>query len=229
MDIVEVLPQLHMLRFEVGQAYLWCEREGITLIDSGPAGSAPAIAEAIRAVGREPAEVRRVVLTHGHDGHTGGAVEAASWGGGEILAGWGEAAVLRGEQPMPAPVLADWERELMASIPLPPPVGALRVDRELVEGDTLEFGGGAQVLEVPGHTGGSIALHLPGPRVLFTGDTIANVQNRTMLGVFNTDPDRAAQSLERQSGLDVATACFGHGEPILTGAAERLRRAIRQK
>ena len=36
----------------------------------------------------------------------------------------------------------------------------------------LGFGGGARVVHGPGHAG-SIGLHLPGPRVLFTGDTVA--------------------------------------------------------
>jgi glyoxylase-like metal-dependent hydrolase (beta-lactamase superfamily II) len=43
------------------------------------------------------------------------------------------------------------------------------------------------VIVTPGNTDGSIALHLPGPGVLFTGDTVAHVGGQLMPGVFNLD------------------------------------------
>jgi hypothetical protein len=35
MDIVELTPDLHMLRFTVGQAYLLRDEDSLTLIDTG--------------------------------------------------------------------------------------------------------------------------------------------------------------------------------------------------
>ena len=96
------------------------------------------------------------------------------------------------------------------------------MDRELHDGDVLDFGGGAHVLEIPGHTEGSIAVHLPAHGVLFTGDTIANVGS-VMLGVFNQDRARTVASFQRLAALDVETACFGHGEPIVPRAGDRIR------
>jgi glyoxylase-like metal-dependent hydrolase (beta-lactamase superfamily II) len=48
------------------------------------------------------------------------------------------------------------------------------VDRELLNCDVLEFGGGAEVLAIPDHSAGSIAVHLPAHRLMFTGDAVAN-------------------------------------------------------
>lgn len=73
-------------------------------------------------------------------------------------------------------------------------------------------------------TAGSIALHLHGPGVLFTGDAVANV-GRTMLGVFDTDRARAVESLRRLAELEVDTAVFGHGAPLADGAAAALQEA----
>lgn len=80
MDIVELLPRLHMFRFPVGQAYLWHDPDGLTLIDTGLPGSAPLIADAIRQSGYQPADLRRLVLTHFHADHIGAAADIVGWG-----------------------------------------------------------------------------------------------------------------------------------------------------
>ncbi|GAA2480201.1 hypothetical protein GCM10010422_25840 [Streptomyces graminearus] len=106
----------------------------------------------------------------------------------------------------------------------------------------LGFGGGAQVVHVPGHTDGSIALHLPAEGVLFTGDTVAAlpaegvlragepvptdpVEHTLIPGVFNLDRPRLLDSVRRLADLGAEVACFGHGDPVLRGAAAELRRA----
>ena len=99
---------------------------------------------------------------------------------------------------------------------LPDVAPPVPVDSELCEGDVLDFGDGAEILAIPGHTEGSVAIHLPRHGVLFTGDTIANVGIVT-LGVFNQDRARTVASFRRLADLDVETACFGHGDPIGVG------------
>ncbi|WP_329342925.1 MBL fold metallo-hydrolase [Streptomyces sp. NBC_00663] len=218
MDAIEVRPGLRMLRFPVGAAYLWRDGDELTLIDTGTADCAA------RIEGVLDGELRRIVLTHWHEDHTGSAAALAARHGAEVLAHRSDAPVIQGEVAGPPPVLEAFEVPIRASLPPLPPAPPCRVDREVEDGDVLEFGGGAVVVAVPGHTDGSIALHLPGPGVLFTGDAVANV-GRTMLGVFNTDRVRAVASLRRLAELDVDTAVFGHGDPIVHGAATALRGA----
>lgn len=218
MDVIEVLPSLRMLRFPVGAAYLWQDGNELTLIDTGTADCAAELEGAL------DGELRRIVLTHWHEDHTGSAAELADRHGAEVVAHRWEAPVIRGEEVGVPPVLEQFEVPIRAALPPLPPAPPCRVDQEVEDGDVLAFGGGAVVVAVPGHTDGSIALHLPGPKVLFTGDAVANV-GRTMLGVFNTDRARAVKSLHRLAGLDVETVVFGHGEPIVSSAATALRGA----
>jgi glyoxylase-like metal-dependent hydrolase (beta-lactamase superfamily II) len=230
MEVVRLLPELHLLRFTVGpasmQAYLWRDGDELTLVDAGPAGSGPVIAAAVVGLGLDRRAVRRVLLTHHHADHVGGAAEVAGWDGAVVAAHRLDAPVVRGEAVRPAPDLAEWERPLHARItPAVPPAPPARVDRELDDGDLLNVGGGARVLHIPGHTAGSVALHLPGPSVLFTGDTVAGHEGRVILGVFNDDRAAAAESSHRLAGLDVEVACFGHGNPVVGGAAAALRAA----
>src|ERR1700735_812569 len=87
MELIELLPRrVHLLRFSVGQAYLWQDPGSLTLIDTGPAGSGRSIAEAVEALGYQVGDVRRVILTHFHADHAGAAAEVGSWGHGVVLA-----------------------------------------------------------------------------------------------------------------------------------------------
>ena len=67
MDVSEVVPGLHLLRLGISNAHLWVDGDGATLVDTGPPGSGPEVARAVRGLGLRPEDLRTVVLTHFHD------------------------------------------------------------------------------------------------------------------------------------------------------------------
>ncbi|WP_433167099.1 MBL fold metallo-hydrolase [Kribbella sp. CA-247076] len=166
-----------------------------------------------------------MVLTHFHDDHAGGAAEVAAWGV-PVVAHAADAPVIRGEVKGPPPNFTEQELELhrlvAAGLPPAPPV---QVDQEVGDGDVLDFGGGAVVVSTPGHTDGSIAIHLPEYGVLFTGDIAAEHEGAVMLGVFNLDTETAAASFRKLAALEADVVCFGHGRPLLERGTARLRAA----
>lgn len=217
MEQRSITPNLSMLRINGWQVYLWRVGESTTVIDTGAPGSGAEIFSAAPSL-------EQIVLTHGHVDHCGSAAELHAVTGAPVLAGAHDAAVIRGEAVMAPPVFEDWERPIHKQVAagLPTVAPPVPVHRELRDGDVLDLGGGAEILAIPGHTEGSIAIHLPRHRVLFTGDTVANVGS-LMLGAFNQDRARTIESFRRLATVDVDIACFGHGDPVTADAGERLR------
>lgn len=230
-DLLELAPCLYRLRIPGGAAhllncYLWADEHGVTLIDTGWPDSAEVIEDALAVLGRNRDDVARVVLTHFHEDHAGAAAEIAAWGPVEVIAGAGDAMFVRGSSSGPVPVLTPRERSIRADVGKPPNAPPCRVDRTVCDGDVLDFGGGAMVLGVPGHTPGSIGLYLPAVDAVLTGDAVAEFDGRVILGVFNVDRLAAVDSLSRLAATGAQIAGFGHGEPVLTSAGARIGTAV---
>lgn len=92
------------------------------------------------------------------------------------------------------------------------------VERRLKEGDDV---GGFEVLEVPGHSAGHIALWRESDRALICGDVFTNID--TITGIpglheprwfFTPDPARNRESMRRLAELRPELVCFGHGRPL---------------
>ncbi|RVW08421.1 MBL fold metallo-hydrolase [Prescottella agglutinans] len=229
-DLQQLTPSLHRLRIPTGPAhllncYLWLEPDGVTLVDTGWPDSADLIADALAALGRQRADVRRIVLTHFHEDHTGSAAEIANWSTVEVIAGAGDAPFVSGARRGPLPRLTDLEKTIHAETDEPSHGPPCRVDREVVDGDVLDFAGGARVIGVPGHTPGSIALYLPEADAVLTGDAVAEFDGAVILGVFDTDREAATRSLAKLAATRAEIAGFGHGEAVRGGAHERIATA----
>ena len=224
--MTEIVPGVHAIDLGTVYAYLYHERDHLTLIDTGYADHAARVLQEIETIGRRPQDLAQIVVTHSHADHRGALAELVDRTGAQVLVHALDAPVVRGEVPQPLPVLSDLEREpfeqIMAGFVEPPPGP---VDRELEDGDEIDLDGGAQAVHVPGHTAGSIAVYLPGRRLLFSGDAaVAGPQGRLMVGVFNVDTQQARASFRKLAALDFEVACFGHGKPLDREASLAFRR-----
>lgn len=67
--------------------YLWLGPDGVSVVDTGWADSAPVIARALELLGRRTSDVERIVLSHFHDDHAGSAATVAQWSPSAVVAG----------------------------------------------------------------------------------------------------------------------------------------------
>jgi glyoxylase-like metal-dependent hydrolase (beta-lactamase superfamily II) len=214
-EIRELAPDLFMIRTGFPQVYLWRNGSQVTMIDAGFPGDEPALGGAFAELGLPTSALRRLVLTHHHEDHTGAAADVASWGDVEVVAHHADAAIIRGDRRPPDRTLTDQERavfeRLSAGIP---PARPCRVDTEVAAGDVVAIGGGAVVISGAGHTEGSIGLLVTGSRVLFTGDLIVTTPGGPTLGHFHDDAASARRSAAAMAAHDVSLLCPGHGDPV---------------
>lgn len=186
---------------------LWEERDRrATVID--PGGDIPAIRAALDEAG---VSAERILLTHGHIDHAGGAAELAAALGVEV---WGPDA-------RDAFLLAGLEQQgRLFGI-----AGARAVtpDRWLAEGDEVSIAGEQfTVLHCPGHTPGHVVFVSPAARLAVVGDVLF----RGSIGRTDFpygDPDALVRSIRDKLfplGDDIRFLC-GHG-PGGTFGEERL-------
>jgi glyoxylase-like metal-dependent hydrolase (beta-lactamase superfamily II) len=226
---MEIIPNVHLVPGMRGaNVYLLLGRT-LTLVDTGMPGSEETILNYISSLGRDAADLARIVITHHHLDHVGSLAAIKRRTSAQVLAHPGDAPFLSGEQP-PPPARGAITRLLFRLLtPAMPQADPAPVDVSVQDWDRLDVLGGATVVHVPGHTPGAIALHFPSERLLICGDVIDHRRNR--LGpppkAFTADMNQAVASLRRLAELEFDVICPGHGAPIIGGAGEQVRAMVR--
>lgn len=145
--------------------FLLKDAAGIILVDSGVAGAEAEILARLAAGGRHPEEIKLLLLSHSHPDHLGSAAAIHRLTGCQVAAHPAERAWIedidRQARERPVPGFS----QLVG--------GAVTVDRLLADGDQLALGDlKITVLHTPGHSPGSLSLHLPEQGVLICGDAV---------------------------------------------------------
>jgi len=103
----------------------------------------------------------------------------------------------------------------------PKQVEPAQVEAPLSDGG--EAPGGFKVIHIPGHSAGQVALLWPKHGgVLVAADAAANQMGLGLSPAYE-DLETGLRSLARLASLDFEVAVFGHGGPILKGAAAAFR------
>lgn len=186
----------------------------LSMIDPGLIGKGRYKLESIKKLGIDTSEIKRIIMTHTHLDHIGCLSEileqlpsAELWVHrieGDSLERGDERTVYGMEM---------FKNMCQAQYGIKSGVFRFNVDRKLEDGERLEIGAMQwDVMHIPGHSSGSIALYKSGSGILIPGDVVYADYAIGRFDLYGADGDELKASLRRLSNLDVNILLPGHNE-----------------
>ncbi len=239
-DVREVAPGVWHARAKHVSWVLVVEGDEVTLVDTGYPGDRERVMASLAKVGRSPADVAAVILTHAHPDHLGSAEHFRTVLRKPVMAHQREVPNATGARIEQAsvrtllsmawrPDVVVWVREAMA-------LGVTRVERlgevETFTTEALDLPGRPVPVFTPGHTSGHCAFHLPDRGALLVGDALMTdhalwlpAGPRVLPSFFNHDYEQARASLDTLAGLAADVVVPGHGPAFVGSPADAVAAA----
>lgn len=226
--MIELAPGILRLGHGAGgrvSAFLVEDGNELSLVDTLFESDARLMLEAIRGLGRNVTDLKRIAITHGHRSHLGGLAALQRASGAKVFAHAWEADIVSADRraqpvtvlPKQSLRLFPFQLGLRLNRPKHDPCA---VDEALDDGDMF---GPLQVLHAPGHSPGHLAFWWPERSFLIAGDAIATWPSFCAgWTAFTLNPTQHAASLRRMASLDARVVGVGHGQPIVDGAADKV-------
>lgn len=231
---MQLAPGLRRVGSDLVACHLVEDERGVTVIDAALPGHWPEMMAELDAMGRKPGEIRGVILTHGDADHIGFAERLREEHGVPIYIHEADAALATGESKKsiswggfkPGPLLGFlWYFARRGGMKVP----SIEVVTPISDGETLPLPGDPQVIHIPGHTPGSVAVRIPAVSALIVGDALTT--RHVLTGVegpqpapFTIDSEQAMESLGRLEEVSADWLLPGHGPPWTGGVAQALNR-----
>ncbi len=206
---MKLMPGVHLIETMAQCALLTDDR--LVLVDTTVTAGAPDVFAYLKEVGYKPTDIGSIVITHVHPDHVSGLAGLVEASEAEVASHRIEAEFISKRKNYPG------GRVL--------PHVAVDVDVLLEDGDRYQE---LTVIHAPGHTPGNIALLDESRGLLIAGDSMKTEggQIGPMVDRNNIDPAEHRDSMKKIAGFEFVALIMGHGEPMTSGARDRLREAV---
>ena len=229
---------LHRIGSDTVNAYLVVDDTGVTVVDAGLPGYWKLLQKELANLGATLDDVRALILTHGDTDHIGFAAQLHRETGIPAYlhpadharahlevkkpnTGWGPVKV--------GPIAGFlWYSTLHGGLRIKPAADL----RAVGDGEVLDVPGKPRIIHLPGHTPGSVAVHVPAVDAIFVGDAMTT--RNVLTGAtgpkpapFTLEPQQAIASLGRLDKVAATWVLPGHG-PAWQGGVSDAVQLIRQ-
>src|SRR5215469_242492 len=173
---MQISKGLYRVGSPIVNSYLIVGQDGVTVIDAGLPGYWTLLLAELAAIGKSLGDVRALILTHGDTDHIGFAarlhrqagvaafIHGADVGRAQLTvrkpnSGWG---------PVKIGPLAGflWYSARRGGLRPRPATGL----QAIADGEVLDVPGSPRIIHTPGHTPGSVSVHVAAVDALFAGD-----------------------------------------------------------
>lgn len=235
---MKIADGLYRLGTDIVNSYLVVTADGVTIIDAGLPRYWKLLNNELAQLGLTVDDVRALVLTHGDTDHIGFAAQLSNEKGIPAYIHAADADRAKLEVKKPTTGWGPMKIGPMAGfLWYSSRNGGLRIKAAgelspVEDGTVLDVPGSPRIIHVPGHTPGSVAVHVPVVDALFLGDTMTT--RNVLTGVegpkpapFTLEPKQAVDSLAKIENVDATWVLPGHG-PAWDGGVPEAVRQIRE-
>lgn len=229
MEVTQITDRVFQVTLPIVNVFLVDHPSGLILIDTGPKGSKDFIFKGIRQIGKQPQDLRYIILTHAHHDHSGSLASILETVQVPVYASTLCAKMVK------KGIAFEPESKLFAFLlKLVTLFGTVRPQflyikpvkspiKTVQEGDKIANANGLEVLNAPGHAPEQIALFYPiKEALLFAVDTAENLKRLKPSFAYQSEKINH-QTLKKIAKFPFDIMVFGHGNKINKAEFEKMK------